>query len=78
MTKEDIKHAQEGFVQATKRAKRLDMDCIEIHAAHGYLAQSFLSPLSNKREDEYGGSLGNRMRFLLETFEKVRAIWPIV
>ncbi len=76
MTKEDIEHAQEGFVQATKRADRLGMDCIEIHAAHGYLAQSFLSPLSNKREDEYGGSLENRMRFLLETFEKVRAAWP--
>lgn len=71
-----IEHVQEAFVAATRRAGRLDLDCIEIHAAHGYLMQSFLSPLSNEREDEYGGSLENRMRFLLETFEKVRAAWP--
>ncbi len=71
-----IERVQEAFVAATRRAGRLGLDCIEIHAAHGYLMQSFLSPLSNEREDEYGGSLENRMRLLLETFEKVRAAWP--
>ena len=62
--------------RATKRAERLDFDCIELHAAHGYLMQSFLSPLSNKRDDEYGGNQENRMRFPLEVFEKARAAWP--
>lgn len=76
LDKQGIEHAQEGFVTAAQRAERLGFDCIEIHAAHGYLMQSFLSPLSNKRDDEYGGGLQNRMRFLLETFDKVRAVWP--
>ena len=76
LDKAGIEGAQEAFVAATKRAQRLDLDCIEIHAAHGYLMQSFLSPLFNKRDDEYGGSLENRMRFLLETFDKVRMVWP--
>ena len=76
MDKQDIAHAQEGFVQATQRAERLGFDCVELHGAHGYLMQSFLSPLSNKRDDEYGGSLENRMRFPLEVFEKARAAWP--
>ncbi|HET7900810.1 MAG TPA: NADH:flavin oxidoreductase/NADH oxidase, partial [Candidatus Nanopelagicales bacterium] len=51
-------------------------DAIELHFAHGYLAHEFLSPLSNQRDDEYGGSLENRMRFALETVESVRAAWP--
>jgi NADPH2 dehydrogenase len=65
-----------AFVHAAERALRLDFDLIEIHAAHGYLLHQFLSPLSNRREDGYGGSLENRMRFPLEVFEAVRRSWP--
>ena len=65
-----------AFVQATERAARLGFDLIELHSAHGYLLHEFLSPLSNRREDEYGGSLENRLRFPLEVFEAVRAAWP--
>ncbi len=65
-----------GFVQAARRAERIGFDLVEIHAAHGYLLHSFLSPLSNRREDDYGGSLENRLRFPLEVFEAVRAVWP--
>ena len=65
-----------GFVTAAERAARLGFDLIEIHNAHGYLLHEFLSPLSNVREDEYGGSLENRMRFPLEVFDAVRAVFP--
>jgi 2,4-dienoyl-CoA reductase-like NADH-dependent reductase (Old Yellow Enzyme family) len=64
------------FVSATERAARLDVDVIEVHMAHGYLMHQFLSPLSNQREDAYGGPLEHRMRFPLEVFEGVRAVWP--
>jgi 2,4-dienoyl-CoA reductase-like NADH-dependent reductase (Old Yellow Enzyme family) len=64
------------FVTAAKRAVRLGLDSIELHMAHGYLMQQFLSPLSNRREDEYGGSLENRMRFPLQVFAAVRAVLP--
>jgi len=64
------------FADATRRAERIGFDAIELHAAHGYLMHEFLSPLSNRREDEYGGSLVNRMRFPLEVFAAVRAAWP--
>jgi 2,4-dienoyl-CoA reductase-like NADH-dependent reductase (Old Yellow Enzyme family) len=64
------------FVAATERARRLGFDLIELHAAHGYLMHEFLSPLSNRRGDGYGGSLEHRMRFPLEVFEAVRAAWP--
>lgn len=70
---EDIKAA---FVAATRRADRLGLDLVELHGAHGYLLHQFLSPLSNKREDEWGGSLENRMRFPLEVFKAMRAVWP--
>ncbi len=73
MTKDDIEKATEDFVAAARRAVRAGFEVIEIHAAHGYLFHEFLSPLSNKRTDEYGGCLENRMRFLLETAKKVRA-----
>jgi 2,4-dienoyl-CoA reductase-like NADH-dependent reductase (Old Yellow Enzyme family) len=61
---------------AARRADWIGMELVELHAAHGYLAQQFLSPLSNKRTDSYGGSLENRMRFLLEMVEAVRPVWP--
>ncbi|MDY0212874.1 MAG: NADH:flavin oxidoreductase/NADH oxidase [Desulfuromonadaceae bacterium] len=76
MTIEEIEQASESFAAAAQRAVSAGFEVIEIHAAHGYLLHQFLSPLSNKRSDEYGGSLANRMRFLLETVEKVRAIVP--
>jgi 2,4-dienoyl-CoA reductase-like NADH-dependent reductase (Old Yellow Enzyme family) len=65
-----------AFAEAAKRAMRLGIDAIEIHAAHGYLLHEFLSPLANQRTDEYGGSLENRLRLTLEVFEAVRAAVP--
>ncbi|MES2978814.1 MAG: NADH:flavin oxidoreductase/NADH oxidase [Pseudomonadota bacterium] len=76
MTLEDMVQTQEQFVQAVQRAQRLGLDLIEVHAAHGYLLSAFLSPLANRREDEYGGSLDNRMRFPLRVFEAMRQAWP--
>jgi 2,4-dienoyl-CoA reductase-like NADH-dependent reductase (Old Yellow Enzyme family) len=67
---------KQQFVEATKRALRIGFDLIELHSAHGYLLHQFLSPISNQRTDEFGGSLANRMRFPLEVFEAVRAAWP--
>jgi 2,4-dienoyl-CoA reductase-like NADH-dependent reductase (Old Yellow Enzyme family) len=71
-----LQKVRDDFANAAKRALRLDIDVIELHFAHGYLAHQFLSPLSNLRTDAYGGSLENRMRFPLELFEAVRAVWP--
>lgn len=65
-----------AFAQSAKRASEAGFDAIEIHAAHGYLISSFLSPISNKRQDEYGGSTENRARFLLEVLTAVKAVWP--
>lgn len=65
-----------AFVTAAERAVRLGFDAIELHMAHGYLLHQFLSPLSNRREDAYGGTLENRMRLPLEVFAAVRAVWP--
>jgi 2,4-dienoyl-CoA reductase-like NADH-dependent reductase (Old Yellow Enzyme family) len=65
-----------AFADAARRAARLGIDAVQIHAAHGYLLHQFLSPLSNTRTDEYGGSLENRMRFPLEVFDVVRAAFP--
>ncbi|GAA3677608.1 bifunctional salicylyl-CoA 5-hydroxylase/oxidoreductase [Arthrobacter ginkgonis] len=64
------------FVAATRRAEDAGFDLLEVHAAHGYLLSSFLSPVTNLRTDEYGGSLQNRLRFPLEIFDAVRAAWP--
>jgi 2,4-dienoyl-CoA reductase-like NADH-dependent reductase (Old Yellow Enzyme family) len=71
-----LQKVREDFVAAAKRSECLGIDAIELHFAHGYLAHQFLSPLSNARTDEYGGSLENRMRFPLELFDAVRAAWP--
>ncbi|MCP8883596.1 NADH:flavin oxidoreductase/NADH oxidase [Devosia sp. XJ19-1] len=71
-----IAHVVNGFVAAARRAEKAGFDTVEIHAAHGYLLNQFLSPLSNHRTDEYGGSLENRMRLVLEVAEAVRAAWP--
>ncbi len=72
----DFQRVTHDFVAATKRAVLAGFDVIELHAAHGYLLSSFLSPLSNQRTDAYGGSPQNRQRFPLEVFEAVRAVWP--
>lgn len=76
MTRAEIKEAIAGFVHSTELAVRAGFDMIELHAGHGYLLHTFLSPLSNQRTDEYGGTLENRMRLVLEVFEAVRAVWP--
>ncbi|MFT5502323.1 MAG: 2,4-dienoyl-CoA reductase-like NADH-dependent reductase (Old Yellow Enzyme family) [Gammaproteobacteria bacterium] len=72
----EIEGLVEAFVSAAVRADRLGIDAIELHAAHGYLLHQFLSPLSNQRQDDYGGSRDNRMRFPLQVFDAVRAVWP--
>ncbi len=64
------------FVAAAERGERCGFDMLELHCAHGYLLASFISPLTNKRDDAYGGSLDNRLRFPLEVFEALRAVWP--
>lgn len=76
MSEDDIKKTVRDFVTATERSDRASFDVIELHGAHGYLLHQFLSPLSNKRADSYGGSLKNRMRFPLEVTKAVRAVWP--
>lgn len=76
MTKTDITEVQDNWVKAAQRAVRAGFDILEVHGAHGYLIHEFLSPASNKRTDEYGGSLQNRMRFALEITEAVRRVWP--
>ena len=72
LTRGDLRTLRDAFADAAVRADRLGLDLIQIHAAHGYLLHQFLSPLSNHREDEYGGSLENRIRFPLEVFDAVR------
>jgi 2,4-dienoyl-CoA reductase-like NADH-dependent reductase (Old Yellow Enzyme family) len=71
-----IARVRDAFVDAARRTAALGIDAIEIHAAHGYLLHQFLSPLANQRDDEYGGSLANRMRLTLEVFDAVRAAFP--
>ncbi len=71
-----LDRVRDAFVAAAKRAARLGIDAVQLHGAHGYLLHEFLSPLSNRREDDYGGSLENRMRFPLEVFDAVRAAFP--
>jgi len=71
-----LKHVRDAFVESARRASRLGIDAVELHCAHGYLLHQFLSPISNKRTDKYGGSLQNRMRYPLEVFDAVRAVFP--
>jgi anthraniloyl-CoA monooxygenase len=76
MTRADMDRVRDEFVAATERAAEAGFDMVELHAAHGYLLSSFITPLTNKRTDEYGGSLNNRLRFPLEVFRAMRAVWP--
>jgi 2,4-dienoyl-CoA reductase-like NADH-dependent reductase (Old Yellow Enzyme family) len=76
LSREDLRRLCNSFADAARRAARLGLDAVQVHGAHGYLLHEFLSPLSNRRTDEYGGSLANRMRFPLEVFEAVRAAFP--
>src|SRR5918995_4693606 len=73
---EGLERVREAFAAAARRAARLGIDAVQLHGAHGYLLHQFLSPLSNRRDDQYGGSLENRMRFPLEVFGAVRATFP--
>lgn len=76
MTEQDIAEVTQQFVDAAKRSVEAGFDGLEIHGAHGYLLHQFLSPLSNQRTDQYGGSLENRMRLLLEVFDAIKAAVP--
>lgn len=75
MTANDIKETITAFIKGAERAKKAGFDVIEIHGAHGYLINEFLSPLSNKRTDEYGGSAENRYRFLREVIDGIQQVW---
>ena len=76
LDRDGLTRVREAFAEAAHRAARLGVDAVQLHCAHGYLLHEFLSPLSNRRDDEYGGSLENRMRFPLEVFDAVRAAFP--
>jgi anthraniloyl-CoA monooxygenase len=76
MNRRDMRHVTQQFVRAAGMAVEAGFDMLELHMAHGYLLASFLSPLTNRREDEYGGAIENRLRFPLEVFDAVRAAWP--
>ncbi len=76
LDRDGLLRVREAFVAATRRAHRLGIDAIQLHVGHGYLLHQFISPLSNRREDEYGGSLENRMRYPLEVFSAVREAFP--
>ncbi|TMC96204.1 MAG: bifunctional salicylyl-CoA 5-hydroxylase/oxidoreductase, partial [Chloroflexi bacterium] len=76
MTRADMDQVRDQFVDATRMAVRAGFDLLELHCAHGYLLASFISPLTNVRRDEYGGSLENRLRYPLEVFDAIRAEWP--
>lgn len=76
MDDDDLKEVRGRYVSATEWALEAGFDFVQLHAGHGYLLSSFLSPLSNDRDDEYGGSLENRMRYPLEVFDAVRDVWP--
>jgi len=77
MTRADMDQVKADFVQAAQRAERAGFDMLELHCAHGYLLASFISPLTNHRDDGYGGPLENRLRFPLEVFRAIRGVWPL-
>ena len=77
MTRADMDMVRDQFVASAEMADRCGFDMLEIHAAHGYLLSSFITPLTNRRTDDYGGSLENRMRYPLEVFQAVREVWPL-
>ncbi len=76
MTRTDMNNVRDEFVRSAQMAQRAGFDWLELHYAHGYLMSAFITPLTNKRTDEYGGCLENRMRFPLEVFRAMRAVWP--
>lgn len=76
LTKSDIARVIDEFAKSAERLNRIGFDVIELHGGHGYLLHQFMSPLSNQRTDEYGGSTENRIRFPIEVYEAVRAVWP--
>jgi anthraniloyl-CoA monooxygenase len=76
MTREDMDRVRDSFVASTRRAAEAGFDWLELHCAHGYLLSSFISPLTNRRDDAYGGTLENRLRYPLEVFRAMRAAWP--
>jgi anthraniloyl-CoA monooxygenase len=76
LTEADLAGIREEFVRSAEAAARAGFDVLELHCAHGYLLSSFISPLANRRTDRYGGALENRLRFPLEVFDAVRAVWP--
>ena len=76
LNRTEMDQIRDQFVTATRMAIDADFDMIELHAAHGYLLSSFITPLQNKRDDEYGGSLANRLRYPLEIFAAMREVWP--
>jgi anthraniloyl-CoA monooxygenase len=76
LTRDDMEEVRDAFVRATEMGKRAGFDMLELHCAHGYLLSAFITPLLNQRTDEYGGSLENRLRFPLEVFRAMRAVWP--
>jgi anthraniloyl-CoA monooxygenase len=76
MTRNDMGAIRDEFVEATRRADRAGFDMVELHCAHGYLLSGFISPITNVRTDEYGGSLKNRMRYPLEIVDAIREVWP--
>ncbi|MEJ7929466.1 bifunctional salicylyl-CoA 5-hydroxylase/oxidoreductase [Ramlibacter sp. AN1015] len=76
MTREDMDRVRDDFVRSTRHAAEAGFDWLELHCAHGYLLSSFISPLTNQRTDDYGGSLENRLRYPLEVFRAMRAAWP--
>ncbi len=76
LTRAEMERVKAAFVAATRRAARIGLDFVEVHSTHGYLLSEYLSPLANHRDDEYGGSLENRMRFPLEVFSAMRDAWP--
>jgi 2,4-dienoyl-CoA reductase-like NADH-dependent reductase (Old Yellow Enzyme family) len=76
LDRDGLKRVKQSFIAATERAARLGFDVLELHGAHGYLLHQFMSPISNHRDDDHGGSAAKRRRFALEVFEACRAVWP--